>query len=102
MENMKHYEPIQEGDRWTIGEWDKDYKAYNVDDGICQYYYWDSLEAAKAAADAYNAYTGLEWLAQHREGNDTMTPSEGEDNPEMFELYSLFGAIEPDEEDEEE
>ena len=90
----KNYTVIKEGERYTIGEWDDGYQAYIVNDGICQYYWWDSEEDAQVAADAYNAYEGPEWLGQHGYGNDTIEEDEIDDmDPEMVELYRLFGAV---------
>lgn len=90
----KNYKVLKEGNRYTIGEYDEGYKAYIINDGICQYYWWDNEEDAQAAADAYNAYEGQEWLGQHGYGNDTIDADEIDDmDPDMVELYRLFGAV---------
>lgn len=95
----RNYKVIKEGDRYTIGEWDEGYQAFIVNDGICQYYWWSSAEDAQQAADAYNAYEGAEWLGQHGYGGDRISRSEINDdneNSEIVNLYSLFGAIDDD------
>lgn len=90
---MKHYTPIKEGNRYTIGEYDEDYKAYIINDGICRFYWWNSRDDAQAAADAYNAYNGLEWLGQHGYGNDFIHSDEADtSDQDMIDLYQLFGA----------
>jgi hypothetical protein len=62
----KNYKVIKDGERYTIGEWD----------------------------DGYKAYEGYEWLGQHGYGNDTINADEIDDmDPEMVELYRLFGAV---------
>jgi len=92
---MKNYKVIKDGDRYTIGNWDDSYNAYIINDGICNYYWWDTEEAAQEAADAYNEYEGCEWLGDHGYGSDTLTADEAETmDPEMVALYRLFGAIE--------
>lgn len=94
MNSLKNYRVVKDGDRYTIGEWDDGYKAYIVNDGIFQYYWWDDVGAAQFAADAYNKYVGNEWLGQHGYGNDVINKNEISDyDPEMVSLYNLFNAI---------
>ena len=50
---MRKYQVIPEGTRWTIGEFDEGYQAFITNDGICNYYFWDTREEAEAAAEAY-------------------------------------------------
>jgi len=95
---MRSYQVIKDGSQYTIGEWDEGYNAYIVNDGICNYYFWNKEEEAQAAADAYNAYDGQEWLGEH--GNDNDRISEDEVGPlnlsdDMVALYKLFGAYDP-------
>ena len=90
---MKNYKVIKENDRCTLGQFDKGYNAYIINDGLYKHYFWASEAEAQKAVDAYNAYTGLEWLGEHGYGNDIITLAE-EENPEMLELYKLFNAVE--------
>lgn len=92
---MKNYTVIKcEDGRYTIGEYHKGYQSYIINDGICDYYHWDTAEDAQAAADAYNAYEGCEWLWEHGYGNDRIYEYEIDDmDSDMVELYRLFGAI---------
>jgi hypothetical protein len=91
---MKNYKVIKDGDRYTIGEYSESYDAYIINDGICNYYWWDTQEAAQEAADTYNVYDGMEWLGQHGYGNDTIDSDEIDDmDAEMVTLYRLFGAV---------
>lgn len=90
---MRHYKVYKVGSRYTIGEFDESYNAVIINDGICQYYWWDTPEAAQEAADAYNAYNGEEWLGQHSYGNDYIHADEADScSQEMIDLYRLFGA----------
>lgn len=91
---MKNYKVIREDDRYTIGQWGEGYNTYIVNDGICQYYWWDTEAAAQAAADAYNAYDGAEWLGEHDYGDDRMTLEDSRHAPpRAVELYQLFNAV---------
>jgi len=94
----KNYKVLAENGRYTIGEYDEGYGAYIVNDGICNYYWWDTEYDAQAAADAYNNYDGCEWLGQHGYGNDIIPAEELEEMldtyPEMVKLYELFNAVE--------
>lgn len=91
---MTNYQVIKEGDRYTIGVYDQDTDAFIINDGICNYYFWETKEEAQEAADAYNAYEGLEWLGEHGNGNDTLNADELEESDtDMVELYALFNAI---------
>lgn len=93
---MKNYKVIEDGTRYTIGEYDSSYKAYITNDGICNYYFWDSKEEAEAAAEAYNTYEGEEWLGQHGYGNDRISEEDEAYNSyseEMIQLYRLFNAV---------
>jgi hypothetical protein len=40
---IRNYRVIKDGGRYTIGEWDEGYRAYIVNDGICQYYIGGTL-----------------------------------------------------------
>jgi hypothetical protein len=92
---IRNYRVIEDGGRYTIGEWDEGYRAYIVNDGICQYYWWGSKKDAQKAADAYNVYDGNEWLGQHGYGNDKIYANEIDDmDPAMVDLYRLFNAVE--------
>lgn len=85
---------IKEGDRYTIGQFDEDYDAFIINDGICNYYFWSTEEEAQEAANAYNSFDGLEWLDEHGYGNDTLDVYEIEDaDPDMVDLYRMFNAI---------
>lgn len=93
---MRNYKVIEEGTRFTIGEFDEGYQAYITNDGICGYYFWDTRAEAEAAAEAYNAYEGEEWLGQHGYGNDSISEEdEAYDSysEEMIELYRLFNRV---------
>lgn len=91
---MNCYEVIEDHGRFTIGEFDPSSTAYIINDGICNYYWWDTKEAAQEAADAYNEYDGEEWLGQHGYGNDVIHEDEIDTVDEkMLELYKLFGAV---------
>lgn len=92
---MKSYKPVKEGDKFTIAQWDEGYCAYITNDGIYNYYFWDTLEEATAAANAYNTYKGCEWLGQHGYGNDIVDIVDLEDvcDEDMIELYGLFNAV---------
>ena len=90
----KNYQVIKEGNRYTIAEWDEGYKAFIINDGIFQSYYWDTEIEAQNAAEKYNNYQGCEWLAQHGYGNDKIYKSEiKEYDKEMIALYEAFNAI---------
>ena len=92
--NEKSYQVIKEGDRYTIGQFDDGYEAYIINDGICNYYFWETEEEAQEAANAYNSFDGLEWLDEHGNGNDTLDVSEIEDaDPDLVDLYRMFNAI---------
>ena len=93
---MKKYQVVKENDgRYTIGEYDSDYEAYIINDGICGYYHWSTKTAAQEAAKAYNEYSGNEWLGQHGYGNDVIHADDMDDmDPDMIELYRLFDAVE--------
>ena len=93
---MKNYQVVKENDgRYTIGEFDDDYKAYIINDGIYGYYHWSTKTAAQEAAKAYNEYSGNEWLGQHGYGNDVIREGDMDDaDPDMIELYRLFDAVE--------
>lgn len=91
---MKNYKAIKEGNHYTIGAWDDGYEAYIINDGIYGYYWWDDEADAQAAAEAYNAYDGIEWLGQHGYGNDAILGSEiKKTDTKMVKLYKLFNAI---------
>lgn len=91
---IHHYKAIKESDRFTIGEYDKGYKAYIINDGICGYYFWDTEEKAQQAADAYNSYDKWEELGKHGYGNDRITFDEiDEIDEDIVELYRLFHAV---------
>ncbi|MFA6662319.1 MAG: hypothetical protein WCS56_04735 [Bacilli bacterium] len=91
---MRNYKVINEGNRYTIGQWDNRYQAYIINDGVYGYYYWNTEEEAQCAADAYNRYEGCEWLGHHGYGNDIINEAEIDDiDEEMVELYRLFNAI---------
>ena len=103
-----NYETIKDGDRYTIGEYNESYKAFIINDGICQYYWWDTEEEAQEAADALNAYGGLSGLGDHGSGYDKIYAQEWllqngyeadddiddilADEPD-FQLYKLFHAV---------
>jgi hypothetical protein len=89
------YEALKDGDRYTIGVYDEGYKAYIVNDGICNYYWWDTEVEAQEAADALNSYEGCHGLGEHGYGNDKITQSEAEEagETELVILYRLFNAI---------
>ena len=99
---MRHYKAVKEGDGYyCIAEYDASYHAYIVNDGIYGYYHWETEDAAQEAADAYNAYDGVCFLNKHGYGNDSMTAAEAEEeleygDPELVQLYKLFGAIDYD------
>ena len=87
---MKNYSPIQNGEKWTICEFNDD--SIIINDGIYKYYWWNSKEEAKKAADAYNSYEGK------------YPPKKGEklrlhdqvylaDDKETIRLYTLFDAL---------
>lgn len=98
MEN--NYKVIKDGNRYTIGEYDKGYNAYIVNDGICCYYWWPTEAEAQAAADAINRY-GSYWLGQHGYGNDRLSANDMHDvDPDMWETYRLFHAIDDDDKEE--
>lgn len=91
---MKNYQAIKEGDSFTIAQWDKGYQACIINDGIYGYYWWSTCEQAQAAADAYNAYDGLEWLDSHSTGADLIYLDDtNEYDADMLALYCLFNAV---------
>lgn len=89
----KGYEVIKEGERYTIGKRLDD--AFITNDGICNFYFWDTEHDAQRACEAYNEYEGCEWLGEHGNGNDRLEPDETDDM-ELYELYRLFDAIDFD------
>lgn len=89
---MKNYKVLKDGARYTIGQYDEGYKAYITNDGICQYYWWDTEEDAQAAADAYNAYEGCEWIGERGRGNDIVYEQDSTDEG-MIALYRFFNAV---------
>jgi len=96
----KNYTVIKANDgRYTIGQYDEEYEAYIVNDGICNYYWWDSEAEAQLAADAYNEYDGFEFyegLGNHGYGYDTITQDDIENydlDTALINLYRLFHAI---------
>lgn len=100
---MKHYEVVKEGEGYyCIAEFNAEYQAYIINDGIYGHYHWSTEAEAQAAADAYNAYDGVCFLDQHGYGSDTMTADEAQEelehgDPDLVRLYDLFGAIDPPE-----
>ena len=83
------YEVIKSGDRFTIAtKWDS--YSYIINDGICEYYYWDTWRNAQEAADAYNKH-GMSWVCAHERLSvyDDLSDVSDED----YGLYKLFNAV---------
>jgi hypothetical protein len=66
-----NYQVMEEYGRFTIGEYASDGVSVITNDGICQYYWWDTEQAAQAAADYYNINGGS--FGDHGYGADTIT-----------------------------
>ena len=95
------YQVIKDGERYTIGQWDKGYMGYITNDGICNYYFWGTEIEAQTAADALNNYEGEHWLGEHGYGNDRISEDEGfeDSDPDMYYLYKAFNAVDSSEEE---
>ena len=109
---MQKYDVIAENKRYTIGIYDKDYDGYIVNDGICNYYWWELKKEAKAAADALNKWEKQgysHYLGSHLYGHDKIYKYrdgtyevgaeihyfEGEDQftDDYIALYEIFGIV---------
>lgn len=96
---MKNYKPLKYGNCYTIGQYDDDYKAIIINDGIYGWYTWENVEAAQNAADAYNNFMGNEWLKNKRYGTvETITDANIDDyDLDTVSLYGAFGLVDLEE-----
>lgn len=99
IEMNNKYKVYKIGDKYTIGIYDEGYKAIILDD-IFDHFFWNTEEAAQAAADAYNNYEGIEFLGQMKKNGEKSIAADCLTEEEI-KLYELFNfQIEYEDEDE--
>lgn len=97
MVSDKKYEVIKDGKEYMIGIRLRP-DAIHTEDGIFNYYWWETKEEAQKAADMLNEYNRLQkphFLDQvKRYGNSIIFESEVDDyDPEIVKIHRVFGAI---------
>ena len=92
---MKNYQVIENKGQYAIAN----NGVYSAD-GLCDWYAWDTRSEAQAAANAYNAYEGEEWLSDHTIENSHLNMIDPDDvasfpgiTKDMLLLYWVFGQL---------
>lgn len=89
------YEPVKYGDKYTIAEFDDEYKAYIINDNIYGFYTWNTKAEAQRACDLCNNYYGETFLYQHQ----PIFENELDDyDEELIEIYEAFNMVKPSKE----
>lgn len=86
---------------YTIGRYDKGYDAWIINDGIYGKFIWYTREEAQEAADYYNEFEGIEYLAQLKQNREKII-DEDYLTEEEIKLYELFNFEIKSDEDEKE
>ena len=100
LNKISDYQVIKLDYSYTIGRQIEGEQQFIENDGICQYYTWNSYEDAKKAADLINAYDGEHWLGDHRSGKDVFQLAKASIDMDYsmldastMRLYAAFDAV---------